>query len=49
MKLLELTVPTNTVKNITSAWMRKQSKPNYIALTNDIEAEGFSVDLDTLE
>jgi len=49
IKLLELTVPTNTVENITSAQMRKQTKPNYIALTNDIEAVGFSVDLDTLE
>ena len=29
--------------------MTKQTKPNYIALTNDIEAVGFAVNLDTLE
>jgi len=29
--------------------LRKQTKPNYIALINDLEAMGFSANLDTLE
>ena len=49
IKLLELTVPANTVTHITNARMRKQSKQNYIALTNDLEVAVFFAVLDTLE
>ena len=47
--LLELTVPSNTVKNIMNARVRKQSKTNYIHLVNDLESLGHSVHLHTAE
>ena len=49
VKLLELTVPANTLENIANARMRKQTKQNYISLLTDLEAAGFSANLDTLE
>ena len=47
--LLELTVPSNSVKNITNARERKQSKASYIYLVNDLEALGHPVHLHTAE
>ena len=49
VKLLELTVPIHTKDSLQAARERKQTKPNYIALINDLEAMGFSANLDTLE
>jgi len=39
----------NTKDGLQAAHERKQTKPNYIALINDLEAMGFSAKLDTLE
>ena len=49
VQLLELTVPINTKDGVQAARERKQTKPNYIALINDLETMGFSANLDTLE
>ena len=49
VQLLELTVPIHTKDGLQAARERKQTKPNYIALINDLEAMGFSTSLDTLE
>ena len=49
VQLLELTVPIHTKDGLQAARERKQTKPNYIALINDLEAMGFSANLDTLE
>ena len=38
VQLLELTVPINTKDGFQAARERKQTKPNYIALINDLEA-----------
>ena len=49
VQLLELTIPINTKDGLQAAHERKQTKPNYIAHVNDLEAMGFSANLDTLE
>ena len=41
IQLLELTVLTNTKNDLQAARERKQTKPNYIALANDLENVGF--------
>ena len=48
VQLLELTVPIHTKDSLQAARERKQTKPKYIALINDLEAMGFSANLDTL-
>ena len=40
VQLLELTVPINTKDSLQAAHERKQTKPNYIAFINDLEAIG---------
>ena len=47
--LLELTVPTNTQEGLQEARTRKQLKPNYLALLNDLETLGFQSALETIE
>ena len=47
--LLELTVPTNTPEGLQEARRRKQLKPNYLALLNDLETLGFQSVLETIE
>ena len=49
IQLVMLTVPIHTKDSLQVAHERKQSKSNYIALINDLEAIGFSANLDTLE
>ena len=49
IRLLELTIPINTKSGLQNARERKQTKPNYITLVNDLETLGFSADLETLE
>jgi len=49
VQLLELTIPINTKDGLQAAHERKQTKPNYFALINDLEAMGFSANLDTLK
>ena len=47
--LLELTVATNTPEGLHEARRRKQLKPNYLALLNDLETLGFQSALETIE
>ena len=47
--LLELTVPTNTPEGLQSARRRKQLKPNYLTLLNDLETLGLQSVLETIE
>ena len=47
--ILELTVPTNTPLGLQNARERKQTKHVYLSLLNDIQANKWSVNYDTLE
>ena len=49
VRMLELTICINTQSGFENSRVRKQSKSNYIALANDLEACGYSADLVTLE
>ena len=49
LRILELTVPTNTPDGLRNARERKQNKPEYGSLINDLEATGLSVMYDTIE
>ena len=47
--LPELKVPTNTPEGLQEARRRKQLKPKYLALLNDLETLGFQSTLETIE
>ena len=48
IKLLELTVCSNTLQGLQSACTRKQSKQVYVSLLNDLESIGYTVSYDTV-
>ena len=47
--LLELTVPSNSLKALAAAKSRKSLKSNYLQLMTDLEGDGWSVSYFTLE
>ena len=47
--MLELTVPWNNLTSIKNARARKQGKTNYQLLTSDLSAQGYQVQLLTIE
>ena len=49
VRLLELTVPTNTREALQAARIRKLNKPLYLQLISDLEERGLSVSFRTLE
>ena len=49
VKLLELTIPTNTYEALEAARNRKSEKPLYLQLVSDLEDRGLSVSFQTLE
>ena len=49
MRILELTIPTNTLDGLRNARERKQNKPEYGTLLTDLETRGWNVSYDTIE
>ena len=47
--LIELTIPSNTIKNLEDAHQRKYTKQSYQLLLSDLETACFNVDLVTVE
>ena len=49
IRLLELTICSNTIEGFSNARSRKQSKQEYAELVGDLESKGYSVTYDTIE
>ena len=49
VRILELTVPTNTPEGLRNAQDRKQNKTEYCILLSDLEDKGWTVSYDTIE